>query len=467
MNPEAGCQASAALLLVAILAGCSPAPLAQPVLVLTPPTSEQARPEAEQRGVLELLALRLRALRGVELRIDAAGCGLAGASHALHVARRSTRESDITAAELQQCDPAQTQQETFIHPRSAPRDWSHALAWWVAQQLGRPAPLPRQGARLDAPAMANYLAGIGHLQQRNAASIERARQLLAQVVDGHPGFADARAELAIAELLATEYGLQSLEQGQGRAEGEIAAALQLDPGHGLAHAAQGLAEMMRGRYRQAHALLLSAHRMEPGHDAIQLWLGNALLYGGAPREALPWLTSAAELNPGLLAARISIGEAHCYAGDEPACAQFLAALPESPMQRYVTLLLRAHRGEHAAVHVELLASPPAVDPSWVRGLRADCCRAAGLEDCATPAPVAPARPLEADLWQLDLGLVDALAGVRNDPALAEELRAELGLLRDGGVNLGVLDAYTQCLEAGSAGDPALARLLGCEAAAQE
>jgi hypothetical protein len=450
-----------ALLLVAVLGACAPAPAPPVVLVLTPPTSEQARPEAEQRGVLELLALRLRALRGIELRIDADGCALSGASHALRVARRSTGLSDITAVELQDCASARTRQETFIHPIAAPRDWTHALAWWVAGQLDHPPPQVREGARLDAASMAAYLAGIGHLQQRNADNVARARELLAGLVDAHPDFADGHAELAIAELLATEYGLQPLDEGLRRAGIEIAAALRLESGHGLAHAAGGLAAMMRGRYREAQPLLLAAHRNEPGHDAIQHWLGNALLYGGQPREAMPWLTSAAELNPGLLAARISIGEARCYAGDEPTCVSFLMAPPESPMQSYVALLLRAHRGDHAAVHAELQASPPAVDPAWVRGLRADCCRAAGLEDCADREPDVTARPLEADLWQLDLGLADALAGARSDATLAAELRAEVELLRAGGVRLAVLEALAQCLDQSSVGDPALARLLGC------
>lgn len=451
--------------LLAGLAVCALGACEQPreplLLVLLPPGSEQARPDVEQRGVLELMALRLRALRGIGVHVDPAGCELRGASHTLRIVRRHSEGSDITATELRDCADSRSYQETFIHPRNAPRDWSHAVAWWVALQLRRPAPRPRTGATLDERSMAAWLAALGHLQQRNGDSVGRARELLREVVRAQPEFADGHAELAITELLSTEYGLQPLEAGLERAAAAVDAALALDADNGIAHAARGLASMMRGQYRRAELQLLQAHRLEPGHDAIQLWLGNALLYGGQPRAAQPWLESAATINPGLVAARISLGEAHCLAGDEAACDAFLATPAASPMQSYVSALLRAHRGEHAAVHAALTRDPPAVDPDWVRGLREDCCLAAGLDECM-PAPLQPpARPLEADLWLLDLGLAGALPPARSDPALADELRAEIARLRAGNVQLAVLDAFDACLDAGRVDDPALARLLQC------
>lgn len=445
------------------LGACQRVPDADPTLVLLPLASEQARSEAEQRGMLGLIAIRLRAVRGLSLRIDPAGCDFESATHALRVVRRATESSDITAIELLDCASGQTRQETFVQRLDTPRDWSHSVAWWVAGELGRQAPAPRAGAATAAPTMAAYLAAIGHVQQRSADSIGRARELLRGVVEDDPDFADAHAELAVAELLASEYGLQSLAEATTRAERAVEAALVLDATLGLAHAARGLALMMTSRYQQAIPLLLQAHRLEPGHDAIQLWLGNALLYGGRPLDALPWLQSAAEINPGLLPARISIGEAHCYAGQDAPCHAFIASEPTSPMQAFVVALLRAHRGEHAQVHALLADQPPAVDPQWVADLMRSSCIAAGLPDCAAPTASNTLQALEADLWSLDLGLgATARAAQAGDTAQADALRAELSRLRSGGVRLPVIDALQRCLgpKVGVA-DPALARLLGC------
>jgi tetratricopeptide (TPR) repeat protein len=461
---EAGCRWLRFMLCAMALGACQPLPDADPILVLLPLASEQARPEAEQRGMLDLIAIRLRAVRGLSLRIDSAGCASAPASHALRVVRRATASSDVTAIELLDCATGHARQETFVQRLDTRRDWSHAVAWWVAGELHRQAPTPRTGAATTAPTMAAYFAAIGHLQQRTADSIRRARELLRGVVADDPDFADAHAELAIAELLASEYGLQSLAEASSRAERAVEAALALDTTLGLAHAARGLAAMMEARYQQAIPLLLQAHRLEPGHDAIQLWLGNALLYGGQPLEALPWLQSAAEINPGLLAARISIGEAFCYAGQETACRDFLASASSSPMLAYVVALLRAHRGEHAQVHALLSDQPPAVDPQWVADLMRSSCVAANLPNC----PVARSanddgRALEADLWALDLGLGAAARAARaGDTAQADALRAELSRLRSGEVRLPVIDALERCLEpTAGAGNAALARLLGC------
>ena len=146
-----------------------------------PLASEQVRSDAEQRGMLDLIAIRLRAVRGLSLRIDPAGCASKPASHALRVVRRSTESSDITAIELLDCATGQSRQETFVRQLSTPRDWSHAVAWWVAGELGRQAPAPRAGAATAAPTMAAYLAAIGHLQQRSADSIRRARERVGHI----------------------------------------------------------------------------------------------------------------------------------------------------------------------------------------------------------------------------------------------------------------------------------------------
>lgn len=406
--------------------------------------------DAEQRGLLGLLATRLRALRNLTLLIDAAGCGAAGAQHALRLHRRLTTSSDLSAFELQDCSSGERRQETFVSPRSARRDWSAAASWWVGRQLGLNIQAPSNSGVLGERAMSQYLGALGHMQRRTGPDLTTARRLLRALVEQEPDFAAGHAELAIAELLASEYGLQSEDEALRHADVAIEMALAVDAELGLAYAARGLAEMVAGRYRQALPLLIHAHRLEPGHDGILLWLGNAHLYSGQPLQALPWLQTVIDINPGLVAAHISIAEAHCYAGHENDCQDALGRAPATPMRDYVGALLAGHRGDYAEVRERLIGNPPAVAAEWVDSLLGQTCRALGHDDCATPVAALDGsfatRALEADLWQLDLGLASALREARTDPQVADALRLEIARLREGGLRLPVLAALNACLD---------------------
>ncbi len=454
-------------LLAALLAACGQPPPPAPVtLVLVPLATTGGERDAEQRGLLGLLATRLRAMRNLTLVIDAAGCETKGAQHALRLSRRLTPSSDLSAFELQDCQSGNRRQETFVSPRSARRDWSAAASWWVGQQLGLSMSQPGSSDVLGEQAMGQYLSALGHLQRRTGPDVAQARRLLLALVEQEPDFAAGHAELAIAELLASEYGLQPAADAIVRANVAIDAALAIDANLGLAHAARGLSQMVAGRYRDALPLLVRAHRLEPGHDGILLWLGNAHLYSGQPLQALPWLQTVIDINPGLVAAHISIAEAHCYAGQDEACREALTHAPDTPMRDYVTALLAGHRGDHVAVIAQLKTNAPAVASDWIDGLLGQSCRAMARGDCATPvaiidAPIAP-ESIEADLWQLDLGLAPALRQAQTDSRIAEALRAEVTRLQQGGMRLPILTALIGCLEGSGNPDPALPRLLGCE-----
>lgn len=465
------CRRSGLLMLLAAaaLSACTieKAP-AHPTLVLAHTVAGVNGDLMANRGLLDLLASRLRALRGMTLVRSADGCGHAGASHALRLVHEQTPHSDVIAIELRNCRTGLIRQEPFITRREAQRDASIQVAWWVAHQL-QLAGAARPGKdAVGERAMTDWLTAIGHLQQRSREGIGSALRLLHSAIAAQPDFAAAHAELAIAELLASEYGLSDLASALARAEQAGTTALRLDPESGTAMASRGLAAMMVGRYREAVPLLQSAHRFEPGHDGIMLWLGNALLYSGRPREALPWLEAVAEINAGLMATRISIGEAHCIAGNEEPCRRFLSQSPASPMQDYVASLMRAHRGDLSDAIERLSRNPPAVAPDWIADTLGKACRAIGDKDCGDPIePVDDAPLTEPDLWQLDLGWSNYMHRV-GDPVIAGQLRDEVAQLTEGGVRLPVLDAVTACIE----DDPEvrtstmhadqLAALLGCE-----
>jgi tetratricopeptide (TPR) repeat protein len=449
-----------ALLLISIivLAACRSDPLPAPLLVLLPPTSD----EVEERGVSRLLASRLRAISGVRLVLDERGCDFPGATHALRFTRRTTKAAWFASAELRECRNAAARVETFVFPREAPRDISQGVAFWVAGALGKRGRPPDNRDRIDEATLRQYYSAIGYLQQRERAAVAQALALLDGITQANPNFALGHAEHAIAQLLASEYGLLSVDAAMSHAQASIQRALALDPELGLAHAALGLKAMVAGRYQDALAPLLKAHRADPGHDAILLWLGNAHLYAGQPTAARPWLEAAQNANPALAAIAISLGEADCYAGIDQPCQAFLAAPPALPMQAYVQLLLRAHQGDYAVVR-EQLRTPPAVSDNWTRALLGDVCRVLGESSCAMP--VSPAAADSAlpnpDLWQLDLGYGGHLPRARHAPAFAAELRQALADLRKGGVKLEIVEALEACLD-GAALSEAQQRLLACE-----
>lgn len=448
-------------LVLLVLGACGKAPHeTPPVLVLL---HAGAGDPAEQ-GWRGLVSARVRALGGLRIEAAASGCQGDGVTHTLGLSRRTTARSEITALELIRCADGDTRHQSFVTPREARSDWSRAAAWWVARELGLTQPEPGATAAVGERSMLRYLSAIGHLARRTSADVAAARSLLRESVREEPTFAAAHAELAVAELLASEYGLSSTGDALAAADLAIRRALELEPDNGLAWGARGLSAMVEGRYREAVPILLQAHRREPGHDAILLWLGNAHLYAGEPAAARPWLETVVEINPDLPSARISLGEADCLAGAEPGCQEFLAAAARTPMQSYVQALLLAHGGDHAGAIERLEREAPAVDPGWVAGLRGDACRALARADCARPDAGVVRSPLpDADLWQLDLGYGPWLRDPATRLVHGEALRAELDRLRAGGIRLAVLDAIERCLDGRALAPPdlAYARLLSC------
>lgn len=437
-------------------------------------TSESEPDDPVDRGLAHLSAVRLRAVRGLEVITDTRGCDASGATHAVRIAVGSAARARTHAVTLRDCASARSETEVFVQSAGVAVDPTPAIVLWLAGRLGVVG--GSQAGASDSPplpvaALRDYLAAIGRMQARDAPSVAAARALLARAVALAPAFADAHAELAIAHLLASEYGLLPVDEAVEEGRHAIDAAESLAPGHGVAQAARGLSLMVEGRYRRAVPVLEEAHRRLPGHDGVLLWLGNAHLYSGDPRAARPWLMAARDLNPNLVATEISLGEAACYLDFEPDCRQFLAAPAPQPMRRFMVLLLRAHRGDYARVRAELGRDPPDVAPEWRAQLEAELCRALAEAECpghevsSAPAPGLDPGNFEIDLWRLDLGLPDGINAARRDPAWHRAVLGELDRLRANGVTLPVLDAARDCLVPDPvrprALEPGAARLVGC------
>jgi tetratricopeptide (TPR) repeat protein len=476
----AAARAGVWILLLLFVGGCSEC-ADQPVRVVIEGASISSA-DAVSRGLGQLIAVRLRAVPGVDVRMDALGCAAPDVSHAIRVVAASVGGLRTHAATITTCGTGREETQLFVQDAGLAADPTPGIVYWLAERLGvldsaRSGAV--QGSRVPSAALVDYLAAVGQLQRRDAASVATARDLLRRAVGIAPNFADAHAELAIAELLASEYGLQSTDEALRSAATGIAAAAALEPEHGLAQAARGLASMVAEDYRAAVPLLREAHRRLPGHDAVLLWLGNAHLYAAEPREAQTWLQAAREINPDLTPVAISLGEAACYSADEVACRAFLEMPSGQPMRRFVTLLLRAHRGERKAVLHELRLSPPAVAESWIWRLKSELCLSLADADaaCAALGAAVPDTPeadmplpadFELDLWRLDLGLRPAIARARGDTAWRAAVAAELDRAKNNGLALPVVAAATACLSVEgdvAEADLELMRLLGCRAIA--
>jgi tetratricopeptide (TPR) repeat protein len=476
------------LLLAIALTHCS-RDSARPVrLALVPPAAMPGAGDAEleAEGLGALLLSQLRAMPGADVRIDARGCGDDGAaSHALTIAREFTEQSALVTLQLHDCSDGSTRQETLVQPRAARREWSGEAAYWVAAELHVPIALPTPEGALDEVAMNQFLAAVARLNRRTRGDVAAARDALSDMVDKAPDFAHGQAQLATAELLAYEYGLQDRRLALAAAQRAIDAALRSDPDLGLAHAAQGLALMMDARYRSATPILARAAALAPGDAVIRLWLGNALLYSGRPGDAVPWLEDAIRLEPNLVAARTSRAEAACYGGDAPRCETFLTQNGGAGMDGFIRALLYAHRGQFQQADAALVAAADQVNEVWMLELRADVCAALDDARCVqrtvdvlvsefpdepeTARLLARLRPEQPaagnatdagnaepiDVWQIGLGL-DALMrdAARNAPAQSR-LQILLEELKAGGLRLPVLDIAGACLRS-YRGDPSAA-----------
>ena len=460
--------------LLPLLAACAPGTPDRVSLALVPLLALEGEINSElaTEGLSALLLARLRALPNVDVRIHEAGCGAGHRpSHELRLARQLTEASAITSVTLVRCDTGQTAVEQWVQPRQARRDWSALAAWWVGSQLQVPRPRPASSPAVDESEMQGFLAAVARIKRRTAGDVGAARKELLEIVARRPDFALAQAHLATAHLLAFEYGVLTLPQALEQSDTAIAAALEMAPDLGVAHAARGLYWMNQERYDLAVPQLARAAALDPGESVILLWLGNALLYHGNPREALPWLERALKLDPGLVSVQISLGEAACLVGKKAECAAFLNNPGSGPMAGFMIALIQAQRGEIAQAHRLLDRVPADVNHDWVTELRVDLCGLGNREfpGCrqlsagadappggrlAIPrwaqasAPMSlesPASAVRLDLWRMDLGLTRWVRSAKEDNEIRQQLEVELRRVRQGGLSLPLLDDIEYCL----------------------
>jgi TolB-like protein len=162
-----------------------------------------------------------------------------------------------------------------------------AVAATVASQV---TPMPDTGHQPDIEAYEHYLAGRELLHRRDST---RALAELSEAVEIDPEFAEAHAELAIAEVFNETPG------GVDRARRSIERALRLKPRLLRAQAAKGLL-LTHGDSPDpagAERVLREVLAQDPNMSDALNWLTNALTQQGREDETRPILERAALIDP--------------------------------------------------------------------------------------------------------------------------------------------------------------------------
>ncbi len=156
-----------------------------------------------------------------------------------------------------------------------------------------------------------------------AGMTELARALAQELVDAHPGHADAQAQLSIVLI----------QQGDlAAAEASCRRALALRPGHGPLQGNLALVLLGLGRAAEAEAVARRAIALAPAYAPAHNTLGIALLEQGRLAEAEACCRRAATLSPGYAEAHNNVGvaliEQGRFAEAEACCRRALVLQPD-------------------------------------------------------------------------------------------------------------------------------------------
>jgi serine/threonine-protein kinase len=194
---------------------------------------------------------------------------------------------------------------------------THSIAAAIEPMLGEhdagdSALRPRRGTA-DQEAYDLYLKGRYYWMQRGPGNIVQAISFFRQAVRRAPGFARARAGLALAYALLPVYVADPTDSAMPLAVSSAQRALALDSTLSDAHLALGLAfetelqlPAALGQYRMAMSL-------DPSSVTAHHWLGYCLLNLGRTDEALIHLRRATALDPLATAPASAVATALLYA----------------------------------------------------------------------------------------------------------------------------------------------------------
>jgi TolB-like protein/Tfp pilus assembly protein PilF len=288
--------------------------------------------------------------------------------------RRSGEKVRIAAQLIKAADGFQVWSDDFNRDLKDIFAVQEEIAGLIAKNLELKLGIKKNQTTPNPEAYQLYLEAVRLWGMRNAASLERAEQLLQRAIALQPDFARAHAAMGfVLSVRSAEFGNDPMA-GEGRALNEQALqwaerALALDPDLAEGYAAKGNVLENLGRWTECKEAYRRSIELDPNFATAHQWYARNLSEEGYIDEAMLEIKRAVELDP--LAPRILDNYAAylTWAGKYPEALeildQVLAIQPDSPQARCFKgmALVKAGRAEEGRRILETLAREPD-QPAW-------------------------------------------------------------------------------------------------------
>ncbi len=288
--------------------------------------------------------------------------------------RRSGEKVRIAAQLIKAADGFQVWSDDFKRDLKDIFAVQEEIAGLIAKNLELKLGIKKNRTAPNPEAYQLYLEAVRLWGMRDAASLERAEQLLQRAIALQPDFARADAAMGfVLSVRSAELGNDPIA-GEGRALNEQALqwaerALALDPDLAEGYAAKGNVLENLGRWTESKEAYGRSIELDPNFATAHQWYARNLSEEGYIDEAMVEMKRAVELDP--LSPRIldNYGAYLTWLGKYPEALevldQVLAIQPGSPQARCfkAMALVKAGRAEEGRSILEKLAQEPE-QPEW-------------------------------------------------------------------------------------------------------
>ncbi len=301
--------------------------------------------------------------------------------------RRSGEKVRIAAQLIKAADGFQVWSDDFNRELKDIFAVQEEIAGLIAKNLELKLGIKKNQTPPNLEAYQFYLEAMRLWGLRDAASLDRAEELLRRAIALQPDFARAHAAMSFVLSVRSEEPGNDPMAGEGRALNEQALewaerALALDPDLAEGYAAKGNALENLGRWTECKDAYRRSIELDPNFATAHQWYGRNLSEEGYVDESIAEMKLAVELDP--LAPRIldNYGAYLIWLGKYSEALEVLdrvlAIQPGSPQARCFKgmALVRAGRAEEGRRILEPLAQQPD-QPEWTPAALAEAFLATG------------------------------------------------------------------------------------------
>ncbi len=296
----------------------------------------------------------------------------------------------------------------------------------------------------DPKAYDAYAKGLTAQGQQRYEGFRRAVAYFEEAVAIQPDFAEAHAQLALAQLQFLFGGPLSPHEFIPKAEAAARRALQLDETLARAHSALGqILILYHWRVEEGDRALDRATELKGGGDEFSSAISNSLIRRGRPEEAIAVAERGRKLDPLSVGAQVAVGTAYRAAGQYDRAINELRralemspALPRAHFQLGVTFVTMG-RFADAIRELEIAARPATGHNSRVEAYLGYAYAAAGrTADARAVLQELEAHRREQYVSSFGIALIHDALGEK-EAALAALRRAH----RDHAVEFGLIPQY--------------------------